>query len=103
MLKILFVLFIFVIFYQVLVIIMVLLILYRRGRNLSKDFTLDEYKINFLDDDMLYKPNSPYISKFPINLITILWKYDINRYGPVWRWSKLHKEIEEKFKQLRNE
>lgn len=64
---------------------MVLSFTYRRGRKLSNYFTLDEYK-------MLSKCNSSYITKFPINLRTILWKYE--------RWSNLHKEIEEKFKEL---
>lgn len=89
--------------YHIVTIIVTLLLNYRRGRQLPKDFALDEYKINSFDDDMLYKRNSPYIEIFPFILRTIFWKYYIENYGPVWRWSKLHKEIEEKFKELRDE
>lgn len=84
--------------------IMLPIFTYRRGKkNTKRFFTLCDYEINNYGINQLYKLNSPYISIFPINLRTILWKYYIKNYGPVWRWSKLHKEIEEKFKQLRNE
>lgn len=103
MLKILFVLIIIYIVYRIVTIIVILLSDYHIGRDLSKSFTLDGYKINEYGNEQLYKCKSPYIVIFPINLRTILWKYEIEDYGPVWRWSKLHKDIKRKFKELKDE
>ena len=100
MLEILIVLAVICTLYHIVTIIVILLSSFRRGRSLSKNFSLDGYEINEYGSEQLYKCNSPYIATFPVNLRTILWKYDIDNYGPVWRWSKLHKDIERKFKEL---
>ena len=62
---------------------------------------LDNRALNRYDSDILSTLFEPYISKNPFPLLSS--KYHISGIGLVPRWSKFHKEIEAKFKELRSE
>lgn len=68
----------------------------------NSNFSLDNYELNLLDKSIISDCgnfNAPYISNVPFSL---LFKYYISDYGVVPRWSALHKQIKNKFKELKS-
>lgn len=68
--------------------------------NRNYDINLDNYWLNSYDTSMLSAFNMHYITNLPI---PIFGKYYIGEIGIVPRWSKLHKKIKNKFKELKDE
>ena len=63
---------------------------------------LSEYQLHGGDSAIIYAPdlNTPYISIVPA---PILFKYYIQGTGVIIRWSKAHKQIKQKFKELKKQ
>ena len=68
----------------------------------SYDLNLDTYTLNSLDNSILISLNKPFISITSTVVSRIFYKYYIHNVGLVFRWSKQHKMIEAKFKELNN-
>lgn len=74
------------------------------GKWINKDFEidLDEYTLNGEDNNIINNYTSwvstPYITNV---LFPILSKYYIHKIGTVPRWHPVHKQIVEKFKELK--
>jgi hypothetical protein len=60
------------------------------------DIDLDKYVLNDLDRSMLFSLYRPYVSKAYMASS----KYYIDGIGPVPRWSKTHKKIQDRYNEL---
>lgn len=72
---------------------------------LNSDYNIDDYSLNQFNSTIINaydnQEKTPYISTTPFP--SLLFKYYIENNGIVPRWSRLHKKIDQKFKQLKNE
>ena len=66
-----------------------------------KKIDLTGYSLNLFDDSILSKKGEEFISSHSQK--SIYSHYYINGLGRVWKYGKLHKEIEQKFKELKND
>ncbi len=72
------------------------------GRYLyNYDINLNEYRLNLMDNNLLYRPNGRYIAKHP--LYSIFRNYYIEDTGIALPLSPLNKKIAKRYKELKTE